>query len=390
MLVPCICLIGATVGWAQGLPTSATIESIPLELSMPDRFQVSAVLEPVRQVSIVAPADGVLRSLETPLGMTVRAMQEIAQLDRSEAQAQLKIAQAEVKEKEALVSSPANAAAARAQLEAAQARAELAQLQLDRLTLRTPFAGRIVAVPVSSGQFVLKGTVLAQLADISSFKALVPVDRRSATEGGELKVFVEERETVAKVQSILPLPERYAPLRDLAAPFAAAWVTVPNPGSELAAGMRVRSENLPTGPIVTVPREAIKTGDASGTGSGAAATPTVQVIRSEYVTIVPVKVLGKMGADRVQITGALRSTDALIVSSSVPLLAGTLVRFSQGPGHDVEGTTPSPERRGVEAGISAPSGGGPGTPRPRPAAGAGRAPRRPAPPPGQGQGSTPF
>ncbi len=53
----------------------------------------------------------------------------------------------------------------------------------------------------------------------------------------------------------------------------------------------------------------------------------VQVIRDDYVTNVPVRVLGDTGAERVQIAGALRSSDSLVASTSVPLLAGTLVRF---------------------------------------------------------------
>jgi multidrug efflux pump subunit AcrA (membrane-fusion protein) len=384
-----VCLLGGSVGWGQALPTAATIESIPLEPTMPERYHVTAVLEPVRRVSLVAPADGMIRSLEAPLGLIVRANQEIAQLDRADALARLKMARAEVKEKEALVQSQVAAAVSAAQLEAAQGRAELAQLELDRLTLRAPFAGRVVAVPVSSGQYVLKGTVIAELADVSSFKALVPVDRRTAAEGTSLKVFVEEQEQAAKVQSILPLPESYASLRSLAAPFAAAWIVVPNAKSDLAAGMRIRSETLPITPIATVPRDSVKTSERSGASPAA----TIQVIRNEYVTNVPVTVLGKVSAERIQITGPIRSTDALIVSSSVPLLAGTLVRFSTAPAQGVEGTTPSPERRGDEAGIVPPTGpgtaAGPGTTRPRPAVSTpGRPPRRP--PAAPAQNATPF
>ena len=92
----------------------------------------------------------------------------MAQLDRAEAMAKLKIAQAVVKEKQALLKrSGSGDAVDQAQVEAAEARAELAQLELDRLTLRAPFAGRVLSVPVSSGQFVLKGTVLAEVADVS-------------------------------------------------------------------------------------------------------------------------------------------------------------------------------------------------------------------------------
>ncbi len=391
-----LCLLGAGVGWAQSLPTAATIESIPLELTMPERYRVPAVLEPVRKVALVAPADGIVRGLEAPLGTVVRASAEVAQLDRAEALARLKMAQAEVKEKQYLGKSNQNYKEVyAAQLEAAQAKAELAQLELDRLTLRAPFAGRITALPVSSGQYVLKGAVIAELADVTSLKSLVPVDRRTVSDRADLKVFVEEQEQTAKVQSILPLPESYASLRELAAPFASAWVVVANAKGELAPGLRVRIANLPITPIATVPKESLKTTEGSAGSAGSAAS-MVQVLRNEYVTNVPVDVLGKIGPERLQVSGTLRSTDALIVSSSVPLLAGTLVRFAQTPGQVIEGTTPNPARQGVEAGITPPGAAATepaavpsGSSRSRSASGR---PARPTPAaaPAQGQGSPPF
>ena len=54
------------------------------------------------------------------------------------------------------------------------------------------------------------------------------------------------------------------------------------------------------------------------------------MIRNEYVTNVPVHVLGKVGPDRLQVSGAFRARDGLIASSSTPLLAGTLIRFGEG------------------------------------------------------------
>jgi hypothetical protein len=83
----------------------------------------------------------------------------------------------------------------------------------------------------------------------------------------------------------------------------------------------------------------------------------VQVIRNEYVTNVPVQVLGGLGPDRVQVSGLFRNTDALIVGSSVPLIPGTLVRFSEGPAaRGIEATSPNPAHGGLEAGITPPGG----------------------------------
>lgn len=156
-------LVAACTARPQALPTSATIESIPIQLTMPERYQVVAVLDPVRKVVLIAPADGTIRAISAPLGNVLRGGAEVAQLDRTEALARLKLAQAEAKEKQILGRSNQNYKEVyAAQLEAAQAKVELAQLDLDRLTLRAPFAGRITALPVSSGQYVLKGTVIAE------------------------------------------------------------------------------------------------------------------------------------------------------------------------------------------------------------------------------------
>ena len=76
---------------------------MPLELTMPERYQVTEVLEPIRKVTLIAPADGLIRSIEARLGAVVRESQEIAQLDRTEAAARLKMATAEVNEKQALL-----------------------------------------------------------------------------------------------------------------------------------------------------------------------------------------------------------------------------------------------------------------------------------------------
>ena len=123
---------------------------------------------------------------------------------------------------------------------------------------------------------------------------------------------------------MLPLPESLKALRELAAPFGAGILIVANSKGELEPGLRVQSPNLPSSPIATVPKRAVKPEGPRGSEG-----MMVQVIRDEYVTNIPVKVLGDTGTDRVQITGALRSSDSLIASTSVPLLAGTLVRFGE-------------------------------------------------------------
>ncbi|MDG3005708.1 efflux RND transporter periplasmic adaptor subunit [Paludisphaera mucosa] len=380
LAVACALAALETIARAQSLPTSATIDAEPLTLTAPERFQVVSTLEPIRRISIVAPADGTVRSVDATMGSPVTANQQVAELDRGEAAARLKIAEAELREKQAQIAiQQGPAAVAKAQVEAAEARVELARLELDRLTLRAPFGGRILATPVSSGQFVLKGTVIAELADVTTLKALAPVDRRAAKAGGEVAIFIEEQAQSAKIQSMGPLPtsEDYGPLRELAAPFAAAWIQVPNVKGELEPGLRVRSASLPSSPVVVVPRAAIKP-PAAGSPDA-----TVQVIRAEHVVDVRIKTLGAVGPERVQVSGAFRGSDALIVASSVSLLPGTFVRF--GAEGKVEGAPPDRNQPGQAASVAPAPAAEPAT---RPAA---KATRRPtAPPPANSAGATPF
>src|SRR5262245_53498926 len=102
-----LCVLWGGLAWGQSAPSSARIETVPLRLAMPDHYQVTVVLEPARQVMVVAPSDGVIQSLEAHLGGSVREAQELAQLDRTEATAKLKMASAEIKEKQALLKSNA-------------------------------------------------------------------------------------------------------------------------------------------------------------------------------------------------------------------------------------------------------------------------------------------
>jgi multidrug efflux pump subunit AcrA (membrane-fusion protein) len=353
-------ILWAAVASAQTSPTAARIEAVPLELTMPERYQNTEVLEPIRKVTLIAPRDALIRSIAARLGAVVRESEEIAELDRTEAAARLKMATAELREKQALLKANKNYSEVyQAQAEAAEARVELAQLDLDRCTLRAPFSGRVVALPACTGQYVMKGAVIAELADVSSLKVMQPVDRRSVAASASVTVQIEGRDVPARVQAVLPLPESLKVLRELATPLGAAMLVVANSKGDLEPGLRVQSPTIPSTPIATVPKRAVKPEDPRG-----GEKMMVQVIRDDYVTNVPVRILGETGAERLQIAGALRVSDSLIASTSVPLLAGTLVRFGDNGAeagasnpHAERGRLPSPGPRAT-----------PGAPGPRPAA----------------------
>ncbi|WP_422931295.1 HlyD family secretion protein [Singulisphaera sp. PoT] len=352
----CVILIVsvASASMARGqAPATAKVEAIPLELKAPDRYQIYSFLEPIRRVTIIAPVDGILRNFDSPIGTVIKERQELGQLDRTEAASRLKIAKANVKEAEAALKGSTGTAATinQAQLEAAQGRVELAEVEYERCTLRAPFAGKLLDLYVSPGQLLVKGTKIGDLADVSSLRALVPFDRASVSAGATVNVLIEGQPVSGKVVTTVPLPESLAPLRELATSFVAALVVFPNTKGDLEPGLRVLSPSLPNTTITTIPSRSLRRPD-----KGETTAASIQVIRNEYVTDVPVRVLGQPGPDRVQISGLLRPKDSLIVSTSVPLVAGTLIRFNGEDTGLVEGTNPNPAEGGEVAGITPPSG----------------------------------
>ena len=203
----CIASSGRRSPRPRRLPTAARIESVPLELTMPERYQSPRFSSRFARSRWSPPGDGLIRSIEARLGAVVRETEEIAQLDRTEAAARLKMATAELHEKQALLKAnkndlrrlPGAGRGGRGASRAGPARAR-------PLHAASPLLGpRGRDANVCTGQYVLKGTVIAELADVSSLKVMQPVDRRSVTANSSLTVQVEGRDVPAKVQAVLPL-----------------------------------------------------------------------------------------------------------------------------------------------------------------------------------------
>lgn len=342
--------------------TAAKIETAPLDLMPPERFRVPNALEPSRHVGLTALEDAVVKVITTPVGTMVKQGQEVARLDSTEADARLKVATALVAQKQAAVDSvhevkanKATLAQAEADLEAAKAEQEIARMRVDRCTLRAPYNGRILATPLDLGQYVAKGSPVAELADLTTLRAVVPVLRGGFQVGGAIPLVIEGKAVQGRVKAILPPPANFAPLADLAAPLAAAVVEIANPDGSLEPGLRVRGPWALNGPVTVLPSMAVQTSSTGGNG-----VAIVQVIRNEYVTDIPVQVLGEVGPERLQVSGLFRSGDSAVVSSSLPLTDKTLVRFGPAdPSGGVQAQPPASPSGGM-ASVDVPAPANPG------------------------------
>src|SRR5581483_9058634 len=117
-----------------------------------------------------------------------------------------------------------NPTADQARVEAAQAQVELAQMALHARILNSPLDGRVTELPAVAGQFVAKGDPIATVSDASTVRAVVPVERGSVKVGAELSLPVEGRTAKGTVRALVPLPEAFATLHELAIPWVAAVV----------------------------------------------------------------------------------------------------------------------------------------------------------------------
>ncbi|MDX2036938.1 MAG: HlyD family efflux transporter periplasmic adaptor subunit [Isosphaeraceae bacterium] len=344
---------------------AAKVERAPLNLVPAERYLLPGLLQPLREVRILTPHDGIVRSLPLALGSAVREGQEVGRMDETDARIRSKIAEARIRLETSDVErirdglargdrSKSDAQAAEARVEIAKLEHELLQNELFRCILHAPFAGRISAIPVSAGQFLMKGSTVLEIADLATLRAFVPVDRTAVQVGGKLNVLVEGRGVAADVRALLPLPETHAVLRELAAPMALAVVEIANADNSLEPGRRVVGPHLPTTPIASVASYAIKQDDQG--------EPLVQVIRAERVVNVPIRVVGALGPDRSQVTGLFRPSDALIQSSSVPLVPGTFIRFEDAPAAaGVEAVAPPSNLYGESAVVGGRAPGRPGS-----------------------------
>lgn len=150
-----------------------------------------------------------------------------------------------------------------ADVKRAQADLGEAQRRLDRLTIKAPFAGRVVSKRTEAGAWANPGSPVAEVlaTDNLEVRLDVPEIYVGVIKEGQTAVTLQfpalRREATATVASVIPDADtlsRLVPIR----------LTLPNPSGEFWAGMTVTGL-VPTGdqaPAITIPKDAILRDDA--------------------------------------------------------------------------------------------------------------------------------
>ena len=298
----------------------------------PRPYQFGLHLEPLKKVTLVAPGLGTVVSVPAQPGKEANAGAELVTLDHEEQDLEVQRAEALLAAEKA-----ANGPGLQDRVKAAELAVQLAKLRADRRGVRAPFAGTVYEVHVVAGQPVRPGDPLVTLADASELVAYVPIDRAPAEAapdaapgtppppapqvGDMTTISVEGADAEATITALLPLSERFEPVRDLVASPATARVTLP--GTRFRDGQTVYVPVVPRDPVAEVPAEALL---PSGDGGR-----LVQVVRENVVRDLPVRVLGRVGEGRAFLAGPFAAGDEVILSTSRDLPDGTVLAATENP-----------------------------------------------------------
>jgi RND family efflux transporter MFP subunit len=306
---------------------------------------VSGELTPAREATVRAQVGGSLVALSVDRGQAVAGGAEVARiasrdLDAAMASADaavksaaavLAVARTEAQRTGALVAGGAlatrdleqaqNAVAnAEAQAAAARARQRAVGQQIDDTSVRAPFSGVVSARPASLGDVVAPGTELFTVIDPSSLRleARVPSDRIAEVRAGA-KVRFQIRGVPGDFVGTV---DRVSPVADPVTRQVSIFVSIPNVGGRLIAGL------FAEGQVETVTHRGIVVPLSAVDETGIA--PTATVVRDGKADVRAVKLgVRRAQTEQVEILDGVAPGEVLIVGAAKGVAPGTPIRIVQ-------------------------------------------------------------
>lgn len=298
-------------------PVNVTVMTVTADPELPDTFDLPAVVEPNRVVTVSAEVAGRVERILSREGSKVVAGALLIELNADLIRPQVEMAQAqhersqiEYKRMAELVDMEATSRSDldNATVSLAASKAQLAEVQarLERARIFAPIAGVLNDLPVEQGEYVQPGTPVAELVETNPVKVVVDVPERDVAffeVGRPAEVFAEVRgEEISRTGTITFIDE----LADLQTRSTRMEVTVANDEGLLRSGqiVRVRLTRQILENAVLIPLLAVipmEQGQA------------VYVVNSSEAQRRDVK-LGIIKGDRIRVTAGLEPGEKLIVS----------------------------------------------------------------------------
>lgn len=317
---------------AQLRPSTSASESVnvvierePAVLIPPKSYQIPLALEPIKHLHLSAVTDGVVHQVRSKTGEKLVAEAEALRMENREQQLLLEEAKANHRAAVVEVRRTKNGKdadlveIAEAKLEAAQAAMKLAELRMEQTIIRAPFESQVFRIHVLAGEWVRAGQPLMEIADTAKLQVEIPVNRdeENSAEGKTATLRIGDAAVEGTIQTILPPAEKFHPLRDIVDSVASAVVILDNPNGKYGVGQTVHSELIPRHPVCEVAKGSMKTQEDG--------TWKLQVIREGLVKELAVSPLGRVGEDRMYVSGPFAEGDEVIVKTSQDLPDGTQV-----------------------------------------------------------------
>ena len=377
-VVPAIVIVGLVAASLAGIQMN-TQSQVPAPKAAGGPVVVEA--EPVRVAEILdaVTAVGTLRSAESVVlkseipGRIARIMfadgSQVAKGDAlivfdasvqqalvNQARAERDLSAAKLKRTEELFQKKFLSAAAlddaKATEEIAAAKLALAQANLDKMTIRAPFAGQIGIRQVSVGDYLKEGVDLVNLEDLSSMKADFRVPEQIS---GRLAVgqTVQLQSDAFAGASFPAKVVAIDPAVDAAGRSLLLRAELRDVSRRLKPGMFVRVrlvlESRPN--AIVIPEEALVTAQNRLTvfkvvEGKAVATPVVTGLRSQLDQRAVVEVVKGLAADDVVVTAG----QIKIRGNNVPVKVAepTAAKGPGGPPGKGPGQAPAPDKKGAE------------------------------------------
>ncbi|WP_145308621.1 efflux RND transporter periplasmic adaptor subunit [Gimesia fumaroli] len=319
---------------ATDQPQTVSIQREAITLRHPRDYYVPLNLKPVRSLSVAAPIDGIVYSIDVKSGDKSSAKAVLVRLDPSIPEAEVARAQAAVEVASQEHKTSTNKAISKAKLDLAEAELKIANIRLEQTIIRAPFEGEIFRIFAAPGAFVRAGEPLLELADTSKLQVEIPLAREQAQKGANINLNVEEQAAQAAVDQILPLAPQFEKLRDLANSITSAVVVLDNKSKQYRPGQAVSVTLIPRYPIAEIPTISV-----SNTPEG---ERKIQIVRENVIRDLKPQILGQIGPERLFVSAPFSKDDEIIVSTSQPLPDGTQVQPTQkiGKTEADPGTTP--------------------------------------------------
>ena len=313
-------------------PTPATVSTMVADVSdwQPQITSVGS-LAAVQGVDVATQAAGIVSDIPVKSGGTVKANDELVQLNIDPDKAQLASLQAAAdlstktlkRDTDLLATKTTSQSvvdADAADLKSKTALMAQAQALIDQKTVRAPFAGDLGIVQVNLGQYLSPGTIIVTLQDLSEMNAdfLVPQDKVGSLKAG-LPV------TVALTNSNKSFPGKITaitPKIDTSTRNVTVRATVANPDKQLIPGMFVTVAVDVGQPqqLITLPVSAITYNSYGATVFVASQDDKgAKVAKQVFVTT------GQTRGDQVAVLKGIEKGQEVVTSGQLKLKSGAAI-----------------------------------------------------------------